>query len=71
MALFPISAESQAYVDGYKNGRADRALGISLSVSMYVESSPGYSQSYAMGYRDGISGSWWGQQCFAREQGVV
>jgi len=53
MALFPISKQSQAYIDGYKAGQSDRRLGIRLTVSWFIESVPGFVQSYSFGYRDG------------------
>jgi hypothetical protein len=55
MTLFPVSKQSQAYIDGYKSGQADRRLGIRLTVSWFIESVPGYVQSYSLGYRDGWS----------------
>lgn len=65
MVLFPISMESQAYVDGYKSGKADRLLGRRGSYSAFIESRPSYTRSYAIGYNDGLADSWMGQQRFA------
>jgi hypothetical protein len=57
MPLFPISEKSQAYVDGYKNGVADRRLGIRSDYSFYgVNSSNEYTHNYSLGYRQGILG---------------
>jgi hypothetical protein len=57
VALFPISAKSQAYVDGYKSGQADRRLGIKSDYSWHgVNDSNEYTRSYSEGYRRGILG---------------
>jgi hypothetical protein len=57
MSLFPISKKSQAYVDGYRSGRADRSLGIKLDVSFYgLNSTNEYVREYARGYRQGVLG---------------
>lgn len=57
VSLFPISAKSQAYVDGYKSGRADRTLGIKLDVSFYGGNSTNeYYREYSGGYRVGVLG---------------
>lgn len=57
MTLFPISAKSQAYVDGFKSGRADRRLGIRSDYAFYgVNDSNEYTRNYSEGYRRGILG---------------
>lgn len=57
MALFPISAKSQAYVDGYKAGKLDRQIGIKLDVSFYgTNSTNEYVREYSRGYRQGVLG---------------
>ena len=57
MPIFPVSPKSQAYADGYRNGRSDRALGIRLDVSFYSTNSPNeYVRSYSLGYRNGVLG---------------
>jgi hypothetical protein len=57
MALFPLSPKSQAYVDGFKAGRADRALGIQSKYAFYhFASESDYTREYSRGYRQGILG---------------
>jgi hypothetical protein len=57
MTLFPISKKSQAYADGYRNGRVDRQLGIRSDYSFYGEgSSNEYVREYSKGYRRGLLG---------------
>lgn len=57
MALFPISAKSQAYVDGYKSGRTDRALGIRSDYSFFsFETESEYQHNYSLGYRRAVLG---------------
>jgi hypothetical protein len=55
MVLFPISAESQAYVDGQKNARADILLGRKSDYAWFGENDLNpYPRSYSKGYRDVI-----------------
>jgi len=42
----------QGYLDGYRNGRADRLLGLFLVVSL-ASTYPGYAEGYA----DGVYGN--------------
>ena len=57
MPLFPISAKSQAYVDGYKAGKADRLIGSKLDGSFYgLNSGNEYVREYSQGYRQGVLG---------------
>jgi hypothetical protein len=56
MSIFPLGKKSQAYVDGYRNGKTDYALGIRLDYAWFgrcVESSDNYSRNYSIGYRQG------------------
>lgn len=66
MTLFPISPESQAYVDGYRSGQADRRLGRRSTYASFVESRPSYSRNYSIGYNDGVTDSWMGKQRIER-----
>jgi hypothetical protein len=52
----PLSPKSQAYVDGYKAGRADRRLGIRSEYAWHGEQFECYTTWYAEGYRRGILG---------------
>jgi hypothetical protein len=55
MALFPISAESQTYVDGEKNARADILLARKSDYAWFGENDLNpYTCSYSKGYRDVI-----------------
>ena len=61
MTLFPVSRSSQAYVDGFKSGKADRLLGQKLDVSFYGTNSLNeyvreYSRGYSRGYRQAVLG---------------
>lgn len=44
--------KSDAWIDGFANGRADRLLGIALDVAIYPDQSD-YSREYTDGYRAG------------------
>jgi hypothetical protein len=58
MTLFPISAESQAYADGYKNGRTDRSINARSEYAWYgvLDNGNTYSQWYSRGYQRGWLG---------------
>ena len=57
MTLFPVSRSSQAYVDGFKSGKADRLLGQKLDVSFYGTNSLNeYVREYSRGYRQAVFG---------------
>lgn len=60
--ISPLSKESQAYLDGYKAGQADRRLGRRSAYSSFVESRPSYTRNYAIGYNDGLADSWMGKK---------
>jgi hypothetical protein len=50
--LFPISGRSQAYVDGYKNGRTDKVIGIRSEYAWFGTNDPNeYTRNYSIGYR--------------------
>jgi hypothetical protein len=52
-----VSKKSQAYVDGYRNGRLDRSLGIRSDYSFYsTDSANEYVREYSKGYRRGLLG---------------
>lgn len=68
--LFPISVESSAYLDGYKNGQADRRLGRRSEYSYFsINSANVYVRHYSDGYRDGLSDSWMGKKKVKRISG--
>jgi hypothetical protein len=55
MALFPISKESQAYVDGFKNGCTDRRIGIKSEYAWNCANDLNeYASNYSRGYRRGL-----------------
>lgn len=58
MPVTHISPESQAYVDGYKSGRADRTLGRRSDYAWYgsLDSPSTYTYQYSRGYRRGLLG---------------
>ena len=50
--LFPISGRSQAYVDGFKAGRADKLIGWRSRYIWATQQHEGeYVWNYAIGYR--------------------
>ena len=52
MSLFPLSARSQAYVDGYKAGRTDKRMGWRSTYVWATQPHEGkYIWNYAVGYR--------------------
>lgn len=42
-----------AYEQGFRNGRLDKLLGYTSTYATFVEPWPGYTRSYAIGYRHG------------------
>jgi len=66
VTLFVLSPASQAYVDGFKSGRSDKALGLRLRVSCDTSSPNWYVRQYSIGYLDGHSGNWMGQKRYER-----
>jgi hypothetical protein len=65
-----LSEESRAYLDGWKNGLADRRLGRRSAYSYFsINSANLYVRHYSDGYRDGLHESWMGKQKVERISG--